>query len=176
MFHSVKKKYCYNLKSEISLEISFKTFSNMSGLNRTSLVRFKMMKLSKMTDYAVIILAEMAKQQDVLLSSSALASATELPEPTVSKILKLLGRHNIVESVRGVNGGYKLLQSPENITIATVVAAIDGPLTLTSCVDHDNECCERMRDCSMRGKWAPVNQAMQNALESISLHQMMGTK
>ena len=145
-------------------------------LIRTKLVRYKMMKLSKMTDYAVIILAELAQDSEKRLSASAIALVTQLPEPTVSKILKLLARENIVQSTRGVNGGYALTRNPENISIAHVVTATEGPLTLTACVDQDNDCCERTRDCSMRGKWTPVNQAMTHALESVSLHQMMGVK
>ncbi len=134
-----------------------------------------MMKLSKMTDYAVILLAEMAnKEGGQLISASALSSGTNLPEPTVSKLLKLLARQKIIESVRGANGGYRLLISPEDITIATVMRATDGPLKLTACVDQDNDCCNHMMNCSMRGKWSPVNTAMTNALEGISLRQMMG--
>ena len=133
-----------------------------------------MMKLSKMTDYAVIVLAEMAKHGDTLISASTLAQSTNLPEPTVSKLLKMLSKQNIIVSVRGANGGYKMNQKPENITIAHVVKATDGPIMITACADQDNDCCARTGDCSMRGKWSPVNQAMNNALESISLSQMIG--
>ncbi len=133
-----------------------------------------MMKLSKMTDYAVILLAEMAKNDQKLMSASCLASKTTLPEPTVSKLLKMLARQKIVESVRGANGGYKLLSKPENITIATVIRATDGPVMLTACADQDNDCCDRTNECSMRGKWSPLNKAMTIALESVSLSQMMG--
>jgi len=133
-----------------------------------------MMKLSKMTDYAVILLAEMAMKDGQLISASHLAMKTNLPEPTVSKLLKMLARQNIIQSVRGANGGYQLVQKPENITIAHVVNATDGPVMLTACADQDNDCCERTQECSMRGKWSPLNQAMNHALESISLSQMIG--
>ena len=135
-----------------------------------------MMKLSKMTDYAVILLAEMAQNQNTLMSASMLAQNTSLSTPTVSKLLKMLARQKIIESVRGANGGYKLIQTPENITIANVVTATDGPIQLTACADQDNDCCARTDECSMRGKWSPVNQAMNSALESISLSQMMGAR
>lgn len=133
-----------------------------------------MMKLSKMTDYAVIVLAEMIKHEEQLMSASVLAENTKLPEPTVSKLLKMLARKNLIESVRGANGGYRLVEAPEHITIANVVEATDGPIRLTSCADQSNDCCDRHDECSMRGKWSPVNQAMNNALESISLSQMIG--
>ncbi len=137
-----------------------------------------MIKLSKMTDYAVIILAEMATRQEIskdqMLSASGLAESTKLPEPTVSKILKLLARKDIVTSTRGMNGGYQLNQSPDHINMAHVIVATDGPIALTACVDEGSDCCDRANDCAMKGQWNPVNQAMQAALENVSLKQMMG--
>lgn len=133
-----------------------------------------MIKLSKMTDYAVVVLADMAGRNGMLVSATTLAESTKLPEPTVSKILKLLARHDIVNSVRGMNGGYSLNKEPDEITMAVVIAATDGPITLTACVDQSTECCDRASNCSMKGQWNPVNQAMQRALEDVSLLQMMG--
>ena len=99
-----------------------------------------MLKLSKMTDYAVVILADMAehnnKHNDTLLSAHSLAQNTKLPEPTVSKVLKLLSKHNLVASSRGVNGGYALNKSPEDINMVHVIRATDGPINLTACVDN----------------------------------------
>lgn len=127
-----------------------------------------------MTDYAVVILAEMAAQDGKLLSASGLAGYTKLPEPTVSKILKLLTKHHIIESKRGINGGYELLKNPSDINMAALITALDGPIALTACVEQSTECCERSQDCTMKGKWNPVNIAMQKALEDVSLAQMMG--
>lgn len=133
-----------------------------------------MIKLSKMTDYAVVILAEMASRNGQLLSAAGLAASTKLPEPTVSKILKLLTKHTIVKSKRGINGGYNLIKTPMEINMAAVITALDGPIALTACVDQATECCERADSCSMKGQWNPVNMAMQKALEDVSLAQMMG--
>jgi FeS assembly SUF system regulator len=133
-----------------------------------------MLKLSKMTDYAVILLADMADKNDVLLSATSLADTTKLPEPTVSKILKALARQNIIVSTRGANGGYRLDRQPNEINMADIITALEGPIALTDCVEKKSSCCERVDSCSMRGKWNPVNQAMQAALENVSLQQMMG--
>lgn len=135
-----------------------------------------MIKVSKMTDYAVVILADMAKRKGQLVSAAVLADSTNLPEPTVSKILKLLARQNIVASTRGTNGGYALNQDPDEINMALIVAATDGPIVLTACVDHSTQCCDRAHHCSMKGQWNPVNQAMNDALENVSLKQMMGNR
>lgn len=137
-----------------------------------------MIKLSKMTDYAVIILAEMVAGQKenerALMSASGLASSTKLPEPTVSKVLKLLAKEKIVTSVRGTNGGYSLNKSPEQINMAHVITATDGPVQLMACVDTNHECCDRADHCTMKGQWNPLNQAMVSALQGVSLAQMMG--
>lgn len=135
-----------------------------------------MIKLSKMTDYAVIVLADMAGRNGRLVSATNLAESTKLPEPTVSKILKALARHKIVTSTRGVNGGYCLNKAPSEISMALVIQATDGPIELTACVDQETACCERADNCSMMGRWNPVNQAMQQAMEKITLIEMMGAQ
>lgn len=137
-----------------------------------------MIKLSKMTDYAVVILADMAQRnidrEGHRISAAGLAENTKLPEPTVSKILKLLARQNIITSTRGMNGGYALTKSPEQINMAHVIAATEGPIALTACVDQNTACCDRAHNCSMKGQWNPVNQAMNEALANVSLKEMIG--
>ncbi len=132
-----------------------------------------MIKLSKMTDYAVVLLADMAARQGVCLSAAGLAESTKLPEPTVSKVLKLLAKQDIVVATRGINGGYSLKKTPNQINMAHVVTALDGPIILTACVDQSDECCARAPHCTMKGQWNPVNKAMQTALQNVSLAQMI---
>jgi len=137
-----------------------------------------MIKLSKMTDYAVVILADMAERRtvsnDAQTSAAMIAQSTKLPEPTVSKVLKLLARNKIITSVRGANGGYSLNKSPDQINMALVITATDGPIALTACVEQSNECCDRADNCSIKGQWNPVNKAMVSALENVSLSEMIG--
>tara|TARA_B100000508_G_scaffold137452_2_gene132014 strand:+ start:893 stop:1369 length:477 start_codon:yes stop_codon:yes gene_type:complete len=132
-----------------------------------------MIKLSKMTDYAVVILAEMASHNGALLSATGLSEKTALPEPTVSKVLKLLTKKDIIASKRGINGGYSLVKMPENINMAEVITALDGPIALTACVEQSEQCCAHEVNCKIKGQWNPVNAAMQKALEDVSLDQMM---
>jgi len=137
-----------------------------------------MIKLSKMTDYAVVILADMAERKassiDGQTSATMIAQSTKLPEPTVSKVLKLLARNKIITSVRGANGGYSLNKTPDQINMALVITATDGPIALTACVDESSACCDRADDCSIKGQWNPVNKAMLSALENVSLSEMIG--
>lgn len=131
-----------------------------------------MIKFSKLTDYAVVLLATLSRS-DELMSASALSAATKLPEPTVSKVLKLLAKANIVDSVRGVNGGYKLAYTTNKINVAQIVTGIEGPVSLASCVDTDHDSCSYSSACPVKGRWDPVNDAMKNALESVSLEDMI---
>lgn len=137
-------------------------------------MQIEMLKLSKMTDYAVIILSDMARQKEKVLSATMIAQSTRLPEPTVSKVLKSLSKFDLVNSVRGANGGYSLTKAPENINMAHVILATDGPVELTACVDNGSQCCDLADSCHMKGQWNPLNAAMKQALENVSLKEMMG--
>jgi FeS assembly SUF system regulator len=132
-----------------------------------------MIKLSKLTDYAVVILGRMAIGDGKLQTASGLSEKTGLPEPTVAKVLKLLARGGLIVSTRGVNGGYVLSKAPSEINMAAVITALEGPVQLTSCVDGDDACCSHSINCTMKGRWNLVNDAMQKALENVSLAQMI---
>ncbi|MAF98341.1 MAG: SUF system Fe-S cluster assembly regulator [Micavibrio sp.] len=135
-----------------------------------------MIKISKLADYAVIILTSYVDEQGQLFSSSQLAQRTKLPEPTVSKVLKLLSQANLLHSIRGANGGYKLSAELKNITVLDVINAIDGTLAITACVEHANansEQCSHAGSCALKGRWNIVNTHVANALEKVSLQDMV---
>lgn len=132
-----------------------------------------MMKLSKLTDYAVVILADMAGRGGALVSASSLSASTALPEPTVSKILKLLVKGGIIASMRGINGGYRLNDSPQTIRVSAIIAAMEGPISLTACVEGGSEGCAREGVCQLRGRWTVVNTAIRTALENVTLADML---
>lgn len=133
-----------------------------------------MIKLSKLTDYAVVILAAMAHHEGEKLSASALAEETKLPEPTVAKVLKILAKEDVIDSLRGVNGGYVLATNPKDIPITSVIAAMDGPMAIAACVDNgQGGCCDHEAHCTIKGKWTPVNTAIQEALNGVTLADMV---
>jgi Rrf2 family protein len=86
--------------------------------------------------------------------------------------LKLLARGSVIASVRGANGGYVLERTPEDISIASVITALEGPVVLTDCVTSGGGCCHE-KTCAVKGQWDPVNEAMRVALENVTLAQMM---
>ncbi len=131
-----------------------------------------MLKLSKLTDYATVILSYMAKDQGSMHAAFEVAEATGIAQPTVSKILKLLVKAKVLTSVRGAKGGYLLARSPDKITVATVISALEGPIALTECsVSHKN--CEQATGCEIQGNWGLINQTVFNALESVTLADMI---
>ena len=135
-----------------------------------------MLRLSKLTDYAVVVLIRLAAQQSAcgsgVQTSPGISSATGVPEPTVAKVLKALGSAELVMSTRGARGGYRLAKPLEAISIADVIAAIDGPIALTACVDGSSTACEVQGLCAVRGRWDLVNDAIHQALTSITLADM----
>ena len=131
-----------------------------------------MLKLSKLADYAVVIITALDSHEDELVSASILAQETRLPEPTVAKVLKLLSASNIVTSIRGVKGGYKLSAGIDQISIKDVITALDGPIALTACVEDSGEGCEFAPTCAMHGRWNRVNKAIKEALEAVSIYDM----
>ena len=129
-----------------------------------------MLRLSKLTDYAVVVLVRLSYGEKVQ-TSPGIAASTGIPEPTVAKVLKALAAGGLVASQRGPRGGYRLMRPLAAIPIADVIAAIDGPIALTACVDGHLGC-ESLDLCPMRGRWDPVNEAIQHALSAITLADM----
>ncbi|HQT78247.1 MAG: SUF system Fe-S cluster assembly regulator [Rhodospirillales bacterium 20-64-7] len=129
-----------------------------------------MLRLSKLTDYAVVVLVRLA-DMDGVQTSPGIAAATGIPEPTVAKVLKALAAGELVVSQRGARGGYRLNRGLASIPVAEVIAAMDGPIALTACVEGATGC-ESQGLCPMRGRWDPVNEAISKALSNISLADM----
>jgi FeS assembly SUF system regulator len=130
-----------------------------------------MLRLSKLTDYAVVVLVRLSST-DSVQTSPGIAAATGIPEPTVAKVLKTLCAGDLVSSQRGAKGGYRLNRELSAIPIADVITAIDGPIALTACVEGSLSGCESLGLCPMRGRWDPVNDAIQKALTGITLADM----
>jgi FeS assembly SUF system regulator len=130
-----------------------------------------MLRVSKLTDYAVVVLARLSAGE-ALMTSPALALATGVPEPTVAKVLKALGSSGYVVSLRGARGGYRLARPLETISVADVIAAIDGPIALTACVDGGIGGCEVHDMCAVKGRWDLVNDAIRQSLAAITLADM----
>ncbi|WP_081369051.1 SUF system Fe-S cluster assembly regulator [Granulibacter bethesdensis] len=135
-----------------------------------------MFRLSKLTDYAVVVLMRLAGDAGAaagqVQTAPYIAAATGVPEPTVAKVLKALSLGALVVSQRGAHGGYRLNRALDQISIADVIRVLEGPIALTACVEGASLDCEAACLCPMRGRWDMVNHAIATALSSISLADM----
>jgi FeS assembly SUF system regulator len=135
-----------------------------------------MLRLSKLTDYAVVVLTRLGEgdrvSPDCVQTSPGLSAGTGVPEPTVAKVLKALASAGLVSSTRGARGGYRLVRPLDQVSVADVIAAVDGPIALTACVDGSTTCCDVSSVCAMRGRWDLVNTAIHQSLAAISLADM----
>ena len=131
-----------------------------------------MVRISKLSDYAVQLLAALARSPERALNARDLSAAAGIAEPTVRKLLKALSRAQLLISRRGVLGGYRLARPPEKISVAEILEAIEGPVALTECNVPGGKLCERQSHCGMRKTWQSVNRVIYGALDHLTLSQM----
>jgi FeS assembly SUF system regulator len=132
-----------------------------------------MLRISRLTDYATVLLAALADPPQRVQTAAALAEQTHVAAPTVSKLLKQLQRAGLVVSTRGLRGGYQLARPAAQISAAAILDALEGPVALTDCaagVGH----CEIEDSCRVGRVWQRLNLAMRRALYDVSLAQLAG--
>ena len=128
-----------------------------------------MIRLTKLADYAVVLMAHMAENPGVIHSASGISVATRIPGPTVSKILGAMARSRLLTSHRGLNGGFALAHDPQDISIAHIVSVVDGPIALTDCTEESHVGCDILGSCHMPAYWRKINGAVRQALEGVTL-------
>jgi FeS assembly SUF system regulator len=133
-----------------------------------------MLRITKQTDYGIVLLSRMAADPDRLFNAPELSADLQLPLPTVSKILKLLARDGVLASHRGVHGGYSLSRAPEVITVAEIIRSLEGPIAITECIDDGPHDCEQQGHCRVQANWQVINAAIRRALQGITLRDMAG--
>jgi len=131
-----------------------------------------MIRITKQTDYGIVLMTHLAADPERLYNAPDLAMEAGLPLPMVSKILKLLTRDGLLVSHRGVKGGYTLSRPPAEITVDEIITSLEGPVAITECIEHSPGECEHERLCPTRGNWRLINQAVRQALERITLAEM----
>jgi FeS assembly SUF system regulator len=122
-----------------------------------------MLRLSKLTDYGVVVMTFLAEAPDEVRAANEVAACTRVALPTVSKVLKLLSR---------AGGGYRLARPARSISVAAVIDALEGPLALTEC-SSDSLTCNQESHCTIRGNWQRINGVIRDALETVSLAEMV---
>lgn len=131
-----------------------------------------MLRISRLTDYAIVLATQLAGHEGSL-SVRELADETGIPQPTVSKVLKALGRSGVVAATRGARGGYALSRAPHETNVAEIIAALEGPIAVTECTDDTSDSCAHEPHCGVRANWQRINAAVQTALEAVTLADML---
>lgn len=131
-----------------------------------------MLRISRLTDYATIVMTCLASDPEAVHSTARVAECAHLELPTVSKLMKRLVHAGLVESFRGASGGYRLARPAALISLAQIVEALEGPLGMTQCSISPGRC-EREAYCGVRGSWLRINRAVVDALQAVSLCDLM---
>jgi len=136
-----------------------------------------MIRLTKQADYGIVLLSRIAGgDPDSLHAARDLSGETGLPLPMVSKILKALAKGGLLTSHRGVKGGYSLSRPASRISMADVIAALEGPIAMTECMSGPASDCEHQPSCRVQHAWRRINGAVLHALDSVSLAEMAGSE
>ena len=132
-----------------------------------------MLRLTKMADYGFVLLIRMAAGRLATPHNARdLARQSNLPLPMVSKVLKSLVRNGLLVSHRGTKGGYMLAREPQQITAAEIITALDGPISVTECLDVGDSQCNYELRCPVKQSWNQINLAIRDALAGVTLAEM----
>lgn len=132
-----------------------------------------MLRISRLTDYATVLLAALASEPQRVQTAASLAELTHIAAPTVSKLLKQLQRAGLVISTRGLHGGYQLARPAAQISAAAILDALEGPVALTDCSAGHGQC-EIEETCRVGRVWQRLNLAIRRALYEVTLAQLAG--
>jgi len=132
-----------------------------------------MIRLSNLADYAVVIMTVIAARAPEKLNAADISSLTGVPQATAAKVTGHLARAGLLDSHRGKQGGFALNRAAQDICVADIIEALDGPIALTNCTDHGHGDCNIMAICGMRPHWQVMNNAVRRAFEEVSLAQLM---
>jgi FeS assembly SUF system regulator len=128
-----------------------------------------MFRLSKITDYGIVLLAHLAKHDTTSTHNAReVAQEVDLPLPVVAKVLKSLARRGILQSHRGAKGGYSLARRPQDISVTEMIGALEGPVAMTECA-LQGQLCPHEDSCAVRDPWQIINRVVQESLSRVTL-------
>jgi FeS assembly SUF system regulator len=128
-----------------------------------------MIRLSKLTDYGIVLMTQMARHPErVVHTARDLAAETRLPLPTVSKILKCLSNGGLLVSQRGVKGGYGLVRSAQEISVGQIISLLEGPIGVTECGSAPGRC-DMESYCPVSSHWRVISHELRQTLNRLTL-------
>jgi Rrf2 family cysteine metabolism transcriptional repressor len=149
-----------------------------------------MFRISRKADYAVLIMCQLALREEELngdlpadesvppISAQETAGNGQLSKSLTANLMKAMTRHGLLESVRGVSGGYRLARKPEDITLAQILTAVEGPLALVECASHlttstQDENCALTHCCPSRRAMRVVHQRIAHLFDNLTLAELI---
>lgn len=132
-----------------------------------------MIRLGKLTDYALVLMTQIARSRQPWQSARELAAESRLPLPTVTKLLKELQNKGLLISHLGVGGGYSLASGANQISVAEIVSALEGTIALTECSTEIAGLCGIEASCQIRSNMQVISGAVRGALESVMLSDLI---
>lgn len=132
-----------------------------------------MIRLSKLTDYGILLMTQIVRHPERTLHTARdLAAETQIPLPTVSKILKRLANGGLLVSHRGVKGGYSPARLAAEIAVGQIITVLDGPIGVTECGGTPG-LCEMEPHCPVSANWRVISGALRQALENVTLSDLI---
>ena len=131
------------------------------------------MRLSHLADYAVVLMTAAARREPGgRLSATELSAETGVPLPTAQKLMGQLATAGLLSSARGAGGGFALSRSANEISLADIVEAVEGPIALTMCSDSNNHECILDAHCRVKPHIGVVGRAVRGALGAVPLTEL----
>jgi Rrf2 family protein len=130
-----------------------------------------MLRLSKKSDYALISMKHLAMRPDASSSAREISESYDIPLELLAKVLQRLVRSRLLVSVQGTRGGYRLGRQAAQISVADVIQAVDGPVTVTACSTDDHNCDQYVK-CSIRDPLWKIKNRILDALNTVSVAEM----
>ena len=130
------------------------------------------MRLSHLADYAVVLMTAAARRPaGARLSATELSGETGVPLPTAQKLMGQLAGRGLLRSVRGASGGFSLAKAAQEISLADIVEAVEGPIAMTVCSEGRSDCALDAH-CRVKPHMGVVGNAVRGALGSVSLTEL----
>ena len=132
-----------------------------------------MIRLSKLTDYGLVLMTCMGRSRpEKLHTARELSAESRVPLPTVSKILKELLQSGLLVSHRGIKGGYSLAREAGEISVAEIISALEGPVAFTEC-SSELSSCELQHSCPIRDNQRVISRVVEGALHRLTLSDLI---
>lgn len=132
-----------------------------------------MLRFSKKVDYTVLLITDLVEREEEVLSAAALAEKYSLSPDFIANIMKTLAKKGFVKSVRGKKGGYKLSMNPEEVSLMDLIEAVDGPVSLTDCSEHDHHLCAISHLCRSKSKMIEITRQIHTILDDVKLDEIL---